>query len=292
MVAGEPVALLVIDTLPVSLPAAEGLNCTPKEKCIPGATATGVPAPESAKPVPLTPICEIVTWALPVLLSVTVCDAELPAVTLPKLRLLALAESVYVGAGLLPLSVTLAGEFVALLTIETLPLSVPAADGLNCTLNDTLCPTASVTGTVAPVTAKPVPLAAICETATEELPELVSVTSCVEVLPALTLPKLRLLGLTVSVCVEARLLPLRAMVAGEFAAVLTSDRLPVTVPADCGTNSTLNEVVWPAATVIGNESPLVLNPLPVTFACVIVRLAVPVLLTCTACELVLPSRHC
>lgn len=130
-----------------------------------------------------------------------------------------------------------------MLTIETLPLSVPAADGLNCTLNETLCPTASVTGTLAPVTANPVPLAAICETATEELPELVSVTSCVEVLPALTLPKLRLLGLTDSVCVDARLLPLRATVAGEFAALLTSDKLPVTVPADCGTNCTLNELL-------------------------------------------------
>lgn len=86
--------MLVIETLPVSLPAAEGLNCTPKEKCIPGATATGVPAPDSAKPVPLTLICEIVTCALPILLSVTVCDAELPVFTLPKLRLLALAESV------------------------------------------------------------------------------------------------------------------------------------------------------------------------------------------------------
>ena len=42
--------------------------------------------------------------------------------------------------------------------------------------------------------------------------------------------------------------------------------------------------------MIGNESPLVLNPLPVTFACVMIRLALPVLLTCTACELVLPVK--
>jgi hypothetical protein len=42
--------------------------------------------------------------------------------------------------------------------------------------------------------------------------------------------------------------------------------------------------------VAGNESPLVLNPLPVTFACVIVKLALPELVSCTAWEFVLPVK--
>jgi hypothetical protein len=115
--------------------------------------------------------------------------------------------------------------------------------GLNCTLKDTLCPTARVVGTFIPLSAKPVPLAVTCDIATDELPALVRVTSWVEVLPALTLPKLRLLGLTDNVCVAARLLPLSATLAVEFAALLTSDKPPVTVPADCGINCTLNEVL-------------------------------------------------
>ena len=110
------------------------------------------------------------------------------------------------------------------------------------------------------------------------MPVSVSVTVFVELLPSLTLPKFRLLALTDSVCVEATLLPLSAIVAGELAALLDRTRLPVTLPAVCGANCTLNELLCPADKVAGKESPVVLKPAPLMFAAVIVRLAFPVLL--------------
>jgi len=65
---------------------------------------------------------------------------------------------------------------------------------------------------------------------TLELPELVSVTVCVALLPTVTFPKLRLAGLAVRKEVRATPLPLRAILVGELEASLTRDRLPVTLP--------------------------------------------------------------
>jgi len=54
-----------------------------------------------------------------------------------------------------------------------------------------------VTGVLPPVTEYPVPLTAICEIPTLEFPVLVTVTFCEEEdVPVVTLPKLRLVGLT------------------------------------------------------------------------------------------------
>lgn len=50
--------------------------------------------PTTLKPVPLTVACEIVSAEVPVLLKVSVCEPVDPVATFPKLRLLALAESV------------------------------------------------------------------------------------------------------------------------------------------------------------------------------------------------------
>jgi hypothetical protein len=102
----------------------------------------------------------------------------------------------------------------------------------------------------------------------------------VALLPALTLPKLRLLALVESVWVAAVLLPVKETVAGEDPALLTSDRLPVALPAVCGAKTTLSEAFCPAAILAGIASPLMLKPLPVTFAWETVSVALPVLLIC------------
>lgn len=60
-----------------------------------------------------------------------------------------------------------------------------------------VCDGESVTGVLPPVTEYPVPLTAICEIPTLEFPVLVTVTFCEEEdVPVVTLPKLRLVGLT------------------------------------------------------------------------------------------------
>jgi hypothetical protein len=64
--------------------------------------------------------------------------------------------------------------------------------------------------------------------------------------------------------VDAAPEPLRVMVAGELVAVLTTETLPVTLPATVGANSTLNVVLCPAVRVTGRSSPLELKPTPET----------------------------
>ena len=55
------------------------------------------------------------------------------------------------GATPVPVSETVAGDPLALLTIEMLPFTSPVALGLNCTGNVTLCDGVSVTGALPPV---------------------------------------------------------------------------------------------------------------------------------------------
>ena len=89
-------------------------------------------------PLPLKPAPEVVTWemvtfALPVLATVTNCVPVLPKLTLPKLMLEGLAVSCTTGAAIpLPLSETSVGLLAALLTKEICPEALPVEAGANC----------------------------------------------------------------------------------------------------------------------------------------------------------------
>jgi hypothetical protein len=78
---------------------------------------------------------EITILAFPLLVAVTDCVADAPVLTLPKLRLLVLNESVSVDATPEPLKPMTAGLFGAFVTIDTAPLAEPADAGANFTLN-------------------------------------------------------------------------------------------------------------------------------------------------------------
>jgi hypothetical protein len=157
---------------------------------------------------------------------------------------------------------TVAGEPVALLATVTVPLLEPAAVGAYTTLKVRLCPTVSVTGAPAPLSVKADPVSVILEIVTLPFPVLVTVTVCVEDDPAFTFPKDRLFELNESVCDAATPEPLNGIVTGEFGALLTIDRAPFTVPVEAGEKTTLKVVDWLAASEIGNDSVLVLKPLP------------------------------
>ena len=60
-----------------------------------------------------------------------------------------------------PSRVTLAGEPVALLTMEMLPVTLPLTVGLNCTFRVRLCAGESVTGVLPPASKKPAPFSVI-----------------------------------------------------------------------------------------------------------------------------------
>ena len=128
-----------------------------------------------------------------------------------------------------------------MLVMETLPVALPVAEGANCPLNVVFCPAASVSGTDKPVKLKPVPEVLAAEIVTLAVPELLNVKVCVPLLPTSTFPKLKLEGLGVSApCTPV---PLKAIVAGEFVALLATLTLPVTLPAAAGAKATLRVTV-------------------------------------------------
>ena len=76
-------------------------------------------------------------------------------------------------------------------------------------------------------------------------------------LPTFTLPKLIVVGLTPSTPCAVPV-PVRLMVRLGFAPLLVTVTLPAGLPADCGVNTTLNDLFAPAARVNGTVTPLTL----------------------------------
>ncbi len=66
-------------------------------------------------------------------------------------------------------------------------------------------------------------------------------------------------------------------------------RLPLLLPAATGVNTALNVALCPASTVAGRFGPLKLKPLPVADAFEIVTVELPLLVTVTATDLLLPT---
>jgi len=79
--------------------------------------------------------------------------------------------------------------------IETLPEALPTVVGANVVVKAALCPAPSCSGSLGPLTAKPLPDATACVTVRAEVPEFVSVRLCLLLEPTTTFPKLRVPGL-------------------------------------------------------------------------------------------------
>ena len=134
MVAGELVAVLTTVTVPLTLPDAAGANTTLKAALCPAASVTGGIRPVVLNPAPETLTWEMLTLELPMLVSLTVCVLLVPTNTLPKLKLVGLAVSWNVAATPVPLRAMAVGEFGALLTSDTLPVTLPVVLGAKVTL--------------------------------------------------------------------------------------------------------------------------------------------------------------
>ena len=198
---GEFGVLLVTVTLPASLPAALGANCTVKLVLAPAASVIGSVDPLIVYPVPEITAELIVAAALPVLESVIVCDALLPVTTLPKFNVAGFAESC--GCAPVPVAEITLGEFVALLITETVPFTAPTTVGANTTERTVVCPAVSVMGVAIPFALNPAPVTATLEIVTLPVPEFVTVTVFVLLFPTFMFPNARLVGLTPSVLVCA-----------------------------------------------------------------------------------------
>ena len=268
--------LLTSVRLPEKLLAELGVNPMVTTEDPPGATDNGNVRPVRLKPVPASVAWVTLRFAVPAFRMVSDCVLATPTVTFPKLTLAGVTE--ICACTPVPLNAIVAGEFVAVLVMVTLPERLAAVAGSNVTLNEVDCPAASVSGTVHPLTLNPVPLSLICETVTLELPVLVTVTLCVVLLPVAMLPKLSDTGLAVNCSAEATPVPASATTRGELGALLTSVTLPVKLLAEAGVNPRVKAEELPGATVSGNVRPVRLKPVPASAACVTLRFAVPTFL--------------
>lgn len=99
-----------------------------------------------------------------------------------------------------------------------------------------------------------------------------------ELVPTTTLPKLRLVGDTVSVPAAVPV-PESAIVRGEFDAFDTTDKLPLAAPAPVGVKVAVKVTLWFGVRVSGSVNPLIENIAPVTVDCEMVTDDPPVLVS-------------
>jgi hypothetical protein len=198
VIVGEFEALLAIVKLPVAAPAEVGANVTVTVAVWLGVRVVPA-APLALKPVPEAVALAIVTFELPLFVSVTVRELLLPSLTLLKFKLEGFALSSCVAVWPVPLSAIESGEFGALLTSEMEPMAFPLVVGAKTTLNVLLPLGLIVNGSAGiPLRLKPLPLTFACVIDTAAAPPLVNVIVCESLFPVLTVPKFALDGLAAS----------------------------------------------------------------------------------------------
>jgi hypothetical protein len=129
IVSGELGALLTTVIDPVTLPAALGPNTALNVVALPAAMVAGVVIPVVLNPVPEAVIDEIVTVAPPPFVRLMVCELLVPIAMFPNASVVGVADNC--GCVPVPVKGIVSGEFCPLLTIEMLPLALPADVGVN-----------------------------------------------------------------------------------------------------------------------------------------------------------------
>ena len=107
-----------------------------------------------------------------------------------------------------------------------------------------------------PLALNPAPVTVTPEIVMFELPLLVIDVVSEELLPSLTLPKLKLVGLAPSKKVAADPVPDKLITSGEGVPLVVRVMLPVTVVAEDGVKTALKVVLPPAAIVVDVERPV------------------------------------
>jgi hypothetical protein len=161
IVVGDEAALLVINMLPAGLPVAPGANFAVIVEVPPAAIEIGSVNPLAEYPVPEAVTAEMVRVAFPGLLNVIVCEELPPTATFPNVTLAGLAVIWGADTTPVPVSVIVAGEFVALLVTVTVPDPLTPDVGAYFAATVATCPGVKVIGTVTPDSENPVPPAMI-----------------------------------------------------------------------------------------------------------------------------------
>lgn len=150
IVPGELEALLLMVTIPESVPVVVGAKTTFKEVDWPAARDRGPVMPVAEKELPETLTCEIETAELPVLVKVRVCVAMLPVLTVAKLSEVGEAERRRLGEAPAPEMETLSGDVGALLVSERLAEKLLAEEGVKPMVKKEEPPGSIVSGSVSP----------------------------------------------------------------------------------------------------------------------------------------------
>ena len=159
-------------------------------------------------------------------LSVTECDVlETPAA----------ASDIFVG------------EFVALLTTETLPLTVSTVVGAKVTSSVAVCPGEMVAPITPPLVVILAPVTEIPDTFTLELPVFFKLTASVSDFPSITFPKFKLVGVAESDPVAVTPVALKGTTSDLSVALPEKVMLPVTEPVEDDANFTVQFTLAPAA---------------------------------------------
>ena len=186
----------------------------------------------------------------------------------------------------MPLREIVAGEFGALLTIDTAPLTVPAEAGAKATLKLVDWPAFRLVGNASPLVLKPLPVALTCVIDKVPVPLLVSWMVCELGEPMVTFPKLALVGVIVKAGWTA--LPLTGITADE-PLELETVIFPVIFSDAVGLKLTLIAAFWPAFRVSGMLIPETLKSFALTVICEMVTLLLPLFVMVTLLELLLPA---
>jgi hypothetical protein len=162
-----------------------------------------------------------------------------------------------------PLNATAAEPLVELLLIFSCPVTAPAAVGRNCTCSVAVCPAFSVSGKLPPTVVKPAPVIEAALMVTGDVPDDVNVTDCLVEVFTGTLPKLRLVVLTVNCGFAATPVPLKATVAVlPLFELLLIMSCPVAAPATVGRNCSCKVTDWLGLSVTGKLPATMVKPAP------------------------------
>ena len=132
------------------------------------------------------------------------------------------------------------GEFVALLTNETVPDAAPLVWGANEMVTFCVLPAATVSGRLTPLRLNPIPVKFAADTDTAAVPVLESVIVLLAELPSAMLPKFQLVGEALSRYVLAAVAePERVTADTLFDALLAIVTVPVKLPVAVGANFTV-----------------------------------------------------
>jgi hypothetical protein len=284
----EDFALLSKVSVPLTAPLDFGWKLTVKETLWPSSITAGSDKPLSANS-ELLLLAEVTLTFPPVAVSVPVAVPVLPTVTFPRLSVVGPTVNCVVAATPFPLRAATVVGGEALLEKVSLALVEPLDCGWKFTVKDALLPSAIVSGIDNPLNAK-LELLLLAEVMVTLPDEAVSVPVAVLLPPTFTLPKLSVPGVTANFD-GRKPMPVadKGTARVEFEAFDVIATLPLAFAEVLEVNTTEKCALWPADRVNGRLSPLALNPSPVTGACVITTVEVPLLVTVAVCDWLTPA---